>query len=452
MSEKPKYKRAYRNKHEKIFKIRGRKKLAVCTVTAICAVMLIFTAVTLSNPSIAKIKNLKADKISSESIVLKWDRSARADGYFVYKRDEKENGFSKIGTLRGNGKNSFTVKELTQKHKYDFYVTAFRGAPDTVESSDYEVVKVCTRPKKITVTEAKSDSEGSLIVKWKKVSGALGYQIQYTNKKNFSNAQSVKVTASENSVEFQGLESKSTYRVRVRSYITFNKKELMGEWSDESSVNIAEKFIIPNRVDPAKPMVALTFDDGPVNNDTSDRILDTLEKYGAKATFFMLGKNASEHPDNLRRKYKLGMELGNHTWDHTGYGKEITTKDISKTSETIFKICGEYPTAFRSPGGIMTDTILNECNAEGMAAYYWSIDTEDWRIKDVKTIWKSVVDKAQDGDIILMHELYGSTADAVRKIVPKLIKKGFQLVTCRELISAKTGSYPEVGKLYYKAP
>lgn len=428
------------------------KKLAIGAVVAICAAMLIFTAVTLFNPNISQINNLKAAKISDESVTLKWDGTVYADGYFVYKRAEGENEFSKVGTLIGNDKNKFTVKKLEQKHKYDFYVTAFRGSPQTVESADYDVLKLCTRPKKITVTEARSAVEGSLKVKWNKAQGVLGYQIQYTNKSSFSNAQSIKVTASENSVEFQGLEPGAMYKVRVRSYTTFNKENLMGEWSGENAVKIVEKFSIPDYIDPDKPMVALTFDDGPVYNDASDRILDTLEKYGAKATFFMLGKNATEHPDNVKRKYDLGMELGNHTWDHTHYGKKVKRKDIRKASEAIFELCGEYPTAFRSPGGMTTDKILDECKAESMAAYYWSIDTEDWRTRNAKSVWKNVVNKAEDGDIILMHEIYGSTADAVEKIVPKLIKKGFQLVTCRDLISIKTGDYPEVGKQYYKAP
>lgn len=449
------YKNPYINRqiHRKILRLQKKKKLlAIGSATLLCLAMLVFSAVTLFLPGLGKAENLKAIKLRANSVVLKWDGSGYADGYFVYKRADGEEKFSKVGTLLGSSKTRFTVKKLEQKSKYDFYVTAFRKAPQAVESTDYEVLSLCTRPEKITVTESKSAVEGELRVRWEKASGTLGYEMQYTTDTDFQNALSVKVTAAENTVEFQGLEPASVYKIRVRSYIMYNEKNLMGEWSDVNTVKIAERFSIPDYIDPDKPMVALTFDDGPGYNDASDRILDTLEKHGAKATFFMIGKNAADHPDNVRRKCELGMELGNHTWDHARYGKKVKKKDIRKTSEAIFDICGVYPTAYRSPGGMTTDKMLNECKTEGMTAYYWSVDTEDWRTRNAKTTWKRVVNKAKDGDIILMHEIYGSTADAVEKIVPKLIKKGFQLVTCRDLISAKTGDYPEAGKQYYKAP
>ncbi|MCH5299182.1 MAG: polysaccharide deacetylase family protein [Ruminococcus sp.] len=449
------YKNPYINRqiHKKIIRAQKKKKLlAIGATTLLCLAMMILSAVTLFVPRIGKVENFKATKIHAESIVLKWTGSVYADGYFVYKRVGDEENFSRIATLTGHDKTKFTVKNLEQKSKYDFYVTAFRGTQKTVESKDYDVLELCTRPKKITLTEVKSTVEGELRVRWKKSSDVLGYQMQYTADTDFRNALTVKVTAVEDSIEFQNLEPASVYKIRVRSYTRHNGKKLMGEWSDVSTVKIAERFSMPDYIDTDKPMVALTFDDGPGYNDASDRILDTLEKYGAKATFFMLGKNAVDHPDNVRRKCELKMELGNHTWDHTRYGKKVKKKDIRRTSEAIYDICGVYPTAYRSPGGMTTEKMLKECKAESMTAYYWSIDTEDWRTRNAKTTWKKVVNNAKDGDIILMHEIYDSTADAVEKIVPKLIKKGFQIVTCRDLISAKTGDYPEAGRQYYKAP
>lgn len=436
-----------------------KKRIAIAATVVLCSALLVFgivmlaiTAVLMLGNDLGNVSDLKATAIKSKSVTLEWTGTESAEGYFVYKKAFGDEKFSKSGTLRGSEKNKFTVKNLKQKQKYEFYVTAFKRVPQTVESKGYDVISLCTRPKKITVTRAESPKKGILKIEWQKASGALGYEVQYTDGARFSKTDFVKVTASENSVEFQELEPGSVYKVRVRSYIMYNKKELPGEWSNESTVKIAEKFRIPDYIDPDKPMVALTFDDGPCNNNASDRILDTLEKYGAKATFFMVGKNTTEHPDNVLRKYELGMELGNHTWDHTRYSKKVKKKDIRNTSEAIFDICGAYPTAFRSPGGMTTEKMLEECNAEGMTAYYWSIDTEDWNTRNAKTTAKRVLKNAEDGDIILMHEIYASTADAVEKIVPKLIKKGFQLVTCRDLISAKTGSYPKAGKQYHKAP
>ena len=82
-----------------------------------------------------------------------------------------------------------------------------------------------------------------------------------------------------------------------------------------------------------------------------------------------------------------------------------------------------------------------------MSLYYWSIDTEDWKSRNAKKVYKKAM-KAKDGDIILMHDIYSSTADAVEKIVPKLKKKGFQFVTVSELIKFKTGSAPRAGVQY----
>ncbi len=86
-----------------------------------------------------------------------------------------------------------------------------------------------------------------------------------------------------------------------------------------------------------------------------------------------------------------------------------------------------------------------------MALYYWSLDTEDWKYRNADHVYKAVMNNVQDGDIILMHEIYPSTAEAVERMVPELVKKGYQLVTCEELIKAKTGKEPEAGTQYLNA-
>ena len=108
-------------------------------------------------------------------------------------------------------------------------------------------------------------------------------------------------------------------------------------------------------------------------------------------------------------------------------------------------------TAFRSPGGVTTENILNECKNEGLPAYYWSIDTEDWQSRNADAVYNQVIGKVKDGDIVLMHEIYDSTADAVDRIVPKLIEEGYQLVTCSELVQAKSGNPPAPGTQYATA-
>ena len=83
-----------------------------------------------------------------------------------------------------------------------------------------------------------------------------------------------------------------------------------------------------------------------------------------------------------------------------------------------------------------------------MALYYWSLDTQDWKSRDAQKVYSAVMDNVKDGDIILMHEIYPTTADAFEKMVPELIEQGYQFVTCEQLVKAKTGSEPEPGTQY----
>ena len=129
----------------------------------------------------------------------------------------------------------------------------------------------------------------------------------------------------------------------------------------------------------------------------------------------------------------------------------VTVEDIKDASDAIYNACGQYPTAFRSPGGNTTQLILDECQAENMVLYYWSLDTQDWKYRDAQKIYDTVINNVEDGDIILMHEIYDSTAKAVEMIVPELIKQGYQIVTCQELVTAKTGAAPEIGHQYMNA-
>ena len=196
------------------------------------------------------------------------------------------------------------------------------------------------------------------------------------------------------------------------------------------------------------PMVALTFDDGPYSPVTG-RILDVLEKYGARATFFMVGTRINDNTKKyLKRELELGCELGNHTYNHDHYGKTVTEADVVKCSDAVYKACGKRPTAFRCPGGNMSSVMQNTAKKEGMIIAYWSVDTEDWKSRNPAQIISQAEHGAYDGSIILMHDIYSSTADAVEKIVPALVKKGYQIVTVSEMIQAKTGKAPQAGQQY----
>ena len=428
--------------------------LVVLIIIASFSAMSIVQASTVKNVEKAEITDTLENGAS-----LKWKKVSSADGYRVYQSPSGENAFEKIAQIEDGNAEEYTVEGLEQATAYDFYVTAYKNnSKKNVESEEYTVLSLCTKPSKQTLSAVSSDDEGVLSFAWEINSLAAGYQAQYVKgdaaafdaKDNGAQEVNIddKATAD---YKVEGLDVKETYSVRIRTYITYNDETIYGEWSDVQSVEIAEKVQMASNLDPNKPMIALTFDDGPGYNDASERILDVLEQYGVRATFFMVGKNAKDQPDNLKRKVELGCELGNHTWDHNHYGSAVSASDIKQCSDAIYEATGQYPTCFRSPGGNTTQTIRDECKAEGMPLYYWSLDTQDWKYRDATSVYNKVMNNVSDGDIILMHEIYSTTADAVEKMVPELIKQGYQLVTCQELMLAKSGNAPEAGTQYVNA-
>lgn len=201
-------------------------------------------------------------------------------------------------------------------------------------------------------------------------------------------------------------------------------------------------------VDPSKPMVAITYDDGPGGN-AENRILDCLQKNGAVATFFYLGNRVASDSGTVKRAYEMGCEIGNHTWDHpvlTGLNKKELKKQFSRTNKSIKEACGAEPTLFRPSYG-ETNSKINRMS--GLPVIMWTVDTLDWQSRNAKKVLKEVKkNKNLDGDIILMHSIYDSTAKATELIVPYLKKKGYQLVTVSELIKYRYDEAPQNGKEY----
>ncbi len=432
------------------------KIIAAGTVLIVLVIVAAFSAMSIVQAkSVADVEKIAVTDTGAASVKLKWKKVSAADGYYIYQSPAGEQNYEKVATVEGERTVEGTVENLEQATEYDFYVTAYKDSQDNVESKEVTVLTVCTKPLKQKIVSFTSEDAGVAEVEWEINPKAEGYQLQFIkgDGSDFKDAETVDIEdKATNTKRFEALEEKATYAVRVRSYIHYQDKLLPGKWSKAQSVTVAEKMEASQTVDATKPMVALTFDDGPGYNHSSDKILDILEKYGARATFFMVGQNAQDHPDNLKRKVALGCELGNHTWDHNHYGDNVTKEDISKASDAIKEASGGYaPTCFRSPGGNTTELIREECKAEGMALYYWSLDTRDWKTRNADSIYDAVMNHIEDGDIVLMHEIYDSTAEAIERIVPELIQQGYQLVTCQELVRAKTGKNPEAGQQYFNA-
>lgn len=186
------------------------------------------------------------------------------------------------------------------------------------------------------------------------------------------------------------------------------------------------------QIDPARPMVALTFDDGPYTPVTG-RILDALQLVNGRATFFVVGSRIDGREEILRRIAESGCELGNHTYDHVtlrGMQASEIRAQLEKADEKIFEVTGQSTTVLRPPGGMYDRTLSSVCQKP---VALWTIDTLDWKHQNADTSVQRVLSTVKDGDIILMHDLFFPTADAAEMLIRELSARGFQLVTVTEL-------------------
>lgn len=202
-------------------------------------------------------------------------------------------------------------------------------------------------------------------------------------------------------------------------------------------------------IDPDKPMIALTFDDGPYDPVTN-RILDILEKYDARATFFVLGLQLETYGETLKRIYSLGCQIGNHSYNHKylhSLSVEEIHKEIDNTNNLIREILNIEVKIVRPPYGSPND-YLKEVIPYPLVL--WSVDPKDWKSLNKDAIISEVVNKVEDGDIVILHDTYPTTADACEVIIPRLIEDGYQLVTVDELMEYRNISMIS-GKVYYNA-
>ena len=189
-------------------------------------------------------------------------------------------------------------------------------------------------------------------------------------------------------------------------------------------------------VDPDKPMVALTFDDGPSKH--TERLLDIFVSNGGKGTFFVVGNLIESRKQTVKRIVDEEHEIGGHSWSHRQLTKlsiKDMTKEIMNTRAMIYSVTGKDTTIMRPPYGSFNDETREVCRDNGVVMINWSLDTLDWKNKDADKVYKTIMKDVKDGDIILCHDLHETTVDAMERVIPDLIAKGYQLVTVSELLA-----------------
>ena len=190
-------------------------------------------------------------------------------------------------------------------------------------------------------------------------------------------------------------------------------------------------------------MVALTFDDGP-DPKTTPQALDILKKYGAKATFFMVGQNIAGNEAIVKRVHNEGHQIGIHTWDHPVLTKlplETAQKEILDTQTAINNVIGIKPTITRPPYGAINATIQNSVD---QSFIMWNVDSLDWKTRNTKAIMQEIA-KTQPGSIILMHDIHQTSIDALPSVLEYLKSNGYTLVTVDELLEGQL----EPHRIYY---
>jgi Predicted xylanase/chitin deacetylase len=186
------------------------------------------------------------------------------------------------------------------------------------------------------------------------------------------------------------------------------------------------------------PCIALSFDDGP-NAAVTPRVLDILASEHVKATFFLIGKHVPGNEPLLRRMHDEGHEIGNHSWDHPDFTTLTPGQmdnELATTQQVIANAGVPLPHLFRPPYGAVNDIVRS--HAAGMAIVRWDIDPADWEVLDAGKVQQAILAQARPGGIILMHDIYPSTADALMPVIEQL-KGHYQFVTVSQLMSFAPG-------------
>ncbi len=377
----------------------------------------------LKEPSKVSLKN------TTSGVKISWTKMTSATGYRVYRKLKGQSDWDLIKKINSNSTTSFTDKGVKNGKTYIYTVRQVKGSTSGSFSKNGYTIKYVVPPK----VSAKHSPKG-IVLNWEKAVEGTGYQVQRkaTGEKSWKTISTItslsKLTYTDSNPVYG---KKNNYRIVVRnSNLVSNTFSLYG-------------------INPKKKMVALTYDDGPYTPVTN-QILDVLEEYNGRATFFVVGSRVSTYKDCIKREAKLGCEIGNHTYNHTiltSVSASTIKSEISKTNDAVKKITGQAPTIVRTPGGAVNSTV--KANVKH-PMFNWSVDTLDWKYRNSSSVVSAIKNNVRDGSIVLMHDLYGSTGDATEQIVPWLVKNGYQLVTVSELMAVK-GIEVEKGELYTKA-
>lgn len=190
---------------------------------------------------------------------------------------------------------------------------------------------------------------------------------------------------------------------------------------------------------PSEKLIALTFDDGP-SSATTPLLLDGLAERGVHATFFLVGSMAADNHATVRRIADEGHQLGLHTYDHSsaqglsGLSEPQFRAQVDTTRDLLTALTGQTSFVFRPPYGFVDDSVRLWADAP---IILWSVDTEDWRDQNAERIARHIISHAEDGAIVLLHDIFASSVDGALAAIDVLLAQGYRFVTVDELFAAR---------------
>lgn len=211
---------------------------------------------------------------------------------------------------------------------------------------------------------------------------------------------------------------------------------LMGRALYKEAFAPASKKLPIYGVNTAEKQMSITFD---VNwgEDKTKEILDILDKYNVKATFYIIGLWCNDYPEQVKEIYSRGHEIGNHSNKHPDYtklSKDAIMKDVEIANAKIFELTGEMPKTFRFPSGSYNDLAVETVEGMGLKTIQWDVDSVDWKALGQQIEYDRVVNKAREGSILLFHSDGKYTPDNLSRIIEKYQSEGYEFVTVSSLI------------------
>lgn len=184
--------------------------------------------------------------------------------------------------------------------------------------------------------------------------------------------------------------------------------------------------------------IAMTFDDGP-SPETTPRLLKMLRDRNIKATFFVLGNMAAKHPELLKMIADEGHEIGSHSWSHpqlTRISQAALDKELGNTTEVILQATGKRPIYLRPPYGTMKPALRTLIEEKyGLTIVNWSVDPNDWKNRNSQAVYDAIMAQVKPGAIVLSHDIYATTVDAMPRVLDDLATKGYKFATLSQMVA-----------------